>query len=144
MNYTSIYYSHLAFRKSCAVCHYTNLQRPSDITLADYWGWERTDLHFNEDDKGVSLVFCNTEKGRELFDAVKDRMETIPVELANSMQNCLERPVNLHPLRDEFEYSYGRYGFLKTLRKFGFLGWRHSLNHLKLVFRVYTNKLKGR
>ena len=73
-SYTHLFYKHIAFRHSCGVCKYTNLQRPSDITIADFWGWEKTNPTFNADDKGLSLVLCNTPKGELLFDAVKDRL----------------------------------------------------------------------
>lgn len=140
MNFTYLFYQHIAFRKSCANCHYTNLQRPSDITLADYWGWERTDPTFNADDKGVSLVFCNTEKGRQLFEAVKDRLNTLPVDLPNAMQTHLEKPSELHPQRDEFEELYGKVGFKKTMVKFGFMGRKHDIAILK---KKIKGKFKG-
>lgn len=38
-----LFYQNIMFRHSCGVCHFTNLHRPSDITIADYWGWQRTD-----------------------------------------------------------------------------------------------------
>ena len=41
------------FRHSCGECHYTNLRRTADITLADFWGWEKIDNEINKDDKGV-------------------------------------------------------------------------------------------
>lgn len=140
MNFTYLFYQHIAFRKSCANCHYTNLHRPSDITLADYWGWERTDPTFNADDKGVSLVLCNTEKGKELFESVKDRLDTIPVELANAMQSHLEKPSELHLLRDDFEDYYGKNGFAKTMRKFGYMGWKHNI---AVINKMVRNKIHG-
>jgi hypothetical protein len=35
------FYQHIMFRHSCGECHYTNLRRTADITLADFWGWEK-------------------------------------------------------------------------------------------------------
>lgn len=34
--YTDLFYKHLMFRHSCGVCHFTNLKRPSDLTIADF------------------------------------------------------------------------------------------------------------
>ena len=64
--YTRLFCEHIMFRKSCGVCHFANTVRPSDITIADFWGWQKTDESFNKDDKGVSLVLCNTKKGRAI------------------------------------------------------------------------------
>lgn len=67
MSFTTLFYKHIIIRKSCGKCPYANMKRPSDITLADFWGWERTDTEINKDDKGVSLVLVNTEKGRKFL-----------------------------------------------------------------------------
>lgn len=115
--FTSIFYKHIMFRHSCGICYYTNLKRPSDITIADYWGWERTDSHLNVDDKGCSLLLCNTEKGCQLFDAIKNRMNVVSAELANVMQSHLEKPSEIHSRRSEFEKCYSEKGFKYTLSK---------------------------
>lgn len=46
------------------------LWRPSDLTLGDFWGIERTDLAPLNDDKGASLVFAASEKGRNAVKAL--------------------------------------------------------------------------
>ena len=111
MSFTFLFYKHIMFRHSCGACKYTNLQRPSDITIADFWGWEKIDSQINADDKGVSLVFCNTKKGLDLFDAVKDYMNVIPADLDNCMQPNLKSPTIIHPKRVQFERDYARKGF---------------------------------
>lgn len=55
--YTDLFYQHIMIRPSCGNCHYTNFIRPSDFTLADYWGWEKISKEFNSDNKGCSLLF---------------------------------------------------------------------------------------
>lgn len=57
-----LFYQSEMYRYSCGKCHFCNTIRPSDITIADFWGWEKTDADINKDDKGVSLVLVNTEK----------------------------------------------------------------------------------
>lgn len=41
MSFTFLFYKHIMFRKSCGKCHFANTKRPSDITIADFWGWEK-------------------------------------------------------------------------------------------------------
>ena len=118
-SFTHIFYQHIAFRMSCGNCHFCNLIRPSDLTLADYWGWQRTDNQFNADDKGCSLVLLNTEKGKELFETVKDKMNVIPAKIENIMQPNLEQPSVFHPKRLDFERNYEKHGFLYILKKYG-------------------------
>lgn len=125
--FTFLFYKHIMFRHSCGACKYTNLQRPSDITIADFWGWEKTDKSINADDKGVSLLLCNTEKGQKLFDAVRERMEAIPAELENCLQPNLKHPTVIHPKRMQFEKDYAKKGFEYVYYKYGEEGWRHKV-----------------
>ena len=133
--YTHLFYKHIMFRHSCGVCKYTNLQRPSDITIADFWGWEKTNPTANSDDKGLSLVLCNTEKGRQLFESVKERMNIFPAELSNCMQPNLKQPSAIHPQRMDFERDYARKGFVYVMKRYGNIGWRYKVER-------YMGKIK--
>ena len=115
------------FRKSCGNCHFCNTKRPSDITIADFWGWEKTDPNFNADNKGCSLVLVNTEKGRKLFEAVKDRMNTIPANLDDCLQPNMMHPSEIHPKREQFEKDYVKKGFGYVYFKYGEEGWRYKV-----------------
>ena len=119
MSFTYLFYQHIMFRHSCGKCYYTNTKRPSDITIADFWGWERTGSDINKDDKGVSLVLLNTEKGRDLFDKVKDRMTVIPAKLEDCMQPNLQHPSIIHPKQMSFERDYQCRGFEYVMKKYG-------------------------
>jgi len=130
MTFTYTFYKHIMFRHSCGVCPYTNTRRPSDITLADFWGWEKTDPTFNADDKGVSLVLINTEKGRNLFEAVKDNMNIIPVKLEDCLQPNLQHPSIIHPKRMAFERDYAQKGFEYVMKKYGDIGWRYQVRRI--------------
>lgn len=125
------FYNHIMFRYSCNVCPYTNTKRPSDITIADFWGWEKTDSEINKDDKGVSLVLVNTEKGKEIFDTVKNSMLVIPAKLKDCLQTHLRKPCDTHPKRIEFEKYYAKYGFERTFKKYALIGWKFQLKQQK-------------
>lgn len=134
MSFTYLFYQHIMFRQSCGKCHFTNTKRPSDITIADYWGWEKTDPNINKDDKGVSLILVNTDKGREIFDAVKDRMTVIPARLEDCMQPNLRHPSVFSKEWRSFERDYERKGFEYVMRKYGEDNWKKKLR--KLARRV--------
>ena len=125
------------FRHSCGKCHFCNTTRPSDITIADFWGWEKTDPLFNQDNKGCSLVLINTPKGREIFEAVKDKLNTIPAELENCLQPNLQHPSVIHTKRMQFERDYMRWGFKYVYYKYGNIGplWK---------FKSFIKKLHGK
>lgn len=124
------------FRKSCGKCHFTNTKRPSDITIADFWGWEKTNANFNEDNKGCSLVLLNTDKGRKLFEVVKDKMNIFPANLDDCLQPNMSHPSEIHPKREQFEKDYVRKGFKYVYFKYGEEGWRHiCISLLKRICR---------
>ena len=128
MSFTFLFYKHIMFRKSCGTCHFTNTKRPSEITIADFWGWEKTDPNFNIDDKGVSLVLLNTEKGSKLFEAVKERMNTFPTNLDDCLQPNMKHPSEIHPKRSHFEKDYVKKGFEYVYFKYGEDGWRNKVS----------------
>ena len=66
-------FNDLYTRESCYHCKYRQLPRvAADISIGDFWGIEG---HSQEDMfKGISVVLLNTDKGKELFQAVKERL----------------------------------------------------------------------
>ena len=139
--FSYIFYKHIMFRHSCADCHFCNTRRPSDITLADFWHFENVDPAFNADDKGANLVLVNTAKGREIFEAVRDQLNVIPVDLEKCMQGNLRRPSPSHPQRWKFEEYYSVNGFEKTMKRFGFIGWRYRLALIKKKTITYLKSI---
>ena len=125
--YTYTFYQHIMFRRSCGVCHFTNLKRPSDITIGDFWGWQKVNPEFNADDKGVSLILLNTEKGIKLFQLIKQEINFIKTDTEHCMQPNLQHPSVIHPKRDEFEKDYIKYGFVYVAKKYGNLGWKYKV-----------------
>lgn len=118
MTFTDIFYKHIMFRHSCGKCHFCNTRRPSDITIADFWGWEKTDPSFNADDRGVSLVLVNTEKGRCLFEEASKDLTVIQAELANCLQPNLTAPSVVHPDRMRFEQAFSKRGLEYAYNKY--------------------------
>lgn len=117
MIFTYLFYKHIMFRKSCGKCYFTNMKRPSDITLADFWGWEKDDASINADDKGLNLVLINTPKGREMFEAIRDRLTVINATPNAFMQPNLLHPSVIHRKRNQFEKDYVKNGFEFVMNK---------------------------
>lgn len=55
-------------REACFGCKYASIQRVGDISLGDFWG-EKSKDHQN---RGTSLIFANTEKGKELLKSLQE------------------------------------------------------------------------
>lgn len=138
--YTDLFYKHLMFRHSCGVCHFTNLKRPSDLTIADFWGWEKVDQHINADNKGVSLLLVNTEKGRQLFSEIADQIHYLVTDTKHCLQHNLEYPSIISPLREEFEQNFISRGFVYCAKKYVNIGLRHRIYSL---LRKVKHKILG-
>ncbi len=145
MSFTHLFYQHIMFRHSCGKCYFTNTKRPSDITIADFWGWEKTDPNINKDDKGVSLILVNTEKGRELFNEIKDRMTVIPANLEDCIQPNLQHPSSINPKNVKFENDYVNKGFEYVYKKYNDNILQHFLKRVvRKIKYVANNFIKQR
>jgi len=117
--YTYTFYKHIMFRHSCGACHFTNFKRPSDITIADFWGWQKAvGEEFGVDDKGVSLVLVNTERGKAWFEAAKKDINYIETNTENCLQPNLQSPTTIHYQRNDFERDYREKGFDYIMKKY--------------------------
>ncbi|MDY2883956.1 MAG: Coenzyme F420 hydrogenase/dehydrogenase, beta subunit C-terminal domain [Romboutsia timonensis] len=71
-------------RPSCYECKYKTLHRESDITLADFWGIEANEPEL-DDNKGTSLIFINSDKGKITFDEIKENIISKIVDIEKSV-----------------------------------------------------------
>lgn len=142
--YSYLFCQNIMFRPSCEKCHYTNLQRPSDITIADFWGWENTDININCDNKGISLVLCNTCKGNEVFGSLVDVIDFFSVSLQDCLQPNLKQPTFMHNEKERFEKDYLKHGFCYVVRRYGNFGWHYMILRLKQKTKTLIRLLMKR
>lgn len=69
--YIRIFLENVSLRPSCYNCSWKAENFSSDITIGDFWGVSKV-LPSMNDDKGTSLVIVRSEKGKALFDRVKE------------------------------------------------------------------------
>lgn len=135
-DYTRIFYSHISLRYSCGSCPFTNTCRPSDITIADFWGVEKTNASIlATDNKGCSMIMLNTAKAKQCFEYVQSDLECMEVKLDDCLQPNMIHPSKLHSKRDSFEQDYKKWGFEKTMKKYGFIGWKNRAWKCEVYFK---------
>ena len=69
-DYMRAYLGELISRDSCYSCKFRGFPRQGDITLGDFWGINYIDQAM-DDDKGTSLLFVNSDKGKQIFERIK-------------------------------------------------------------------------
>lgn len=67
-------------RPSCFQCPFKNAKRISDFTLADAWGVYHSTPDIN-DNKGLSSVIVHSNKGLELWNILKDKIDSVQVSI---------------------------------------------------------------
>lgn len=127
--YTDLFFKHIMLRPSCSKCHFTNYIRPSDFTIADYWGWEKISKDFNIDNKGCSLLFINTIKGQILLNKISNNLFLLKSDKEKSVQPNLESPSVLDKRNTDFKIDFQRRGFKYVTKKYGNIGWRYLINN---------------
>jgi len=113
----SLFLSNMILRPCCYSCSFSSMQRVSDITIADFWGVERT-LPEYDDNKGISLVLTNTSKGQELLTAVSEVIEVRESNAVSCKQSSLVEPATLLPERKEFWKAYHKRGYEYVAKKY--------------------------
>lgn len=124
-----LFYSHVILRPSCHQCRYTNFNRPSDITIADFWGIEKCMPNF-DDNKGVSLVLINTSKGQKLFESVKENLICRGSNIRDCLQPHLQYPAKPSKMRELFWEDYRLKGYEYIIKKYAGYNYRKKLMYL--------------
>lgn len=141
--YHYTFYSDIIIRDSCNECPYCNLIRNSDITLGDFWQWEDICPSMNINDQGVSLVLCNTEKGKAWFNEVESDLTIQKVDIKECLQPNLQNPTPPHDMHNIFIDDYKRKGFKYIRRKYGNIGVKyHLFRCYNFMVRLYKRILK--
>lgn len=119
--FTTLFYGHCVLRPSCYRCPYKAVMHPGDITIADYWGIENAAPEL-DDNKGVSLVLINNEKGVAVFNIVKDQLRWKKTKLEDSMQEPLKAPFPAPNNRKNFWNDFLNGSFNYAAKKYGGAG----------------------
>jgi len=113
-NYLIAFLHSYDYTENCYSCKFATLDRVSDITLGDSWGTELS----GEVKNGVSLILCQSEKGKELIESAGLNLLDVNINNAISHNEQLNKPSKCSKSRDQFFENYNRYNnFGKALAK---------------------------
>lgn len=135
--FTTLFYGHTILRPSCYECPFKSVMHPGDITIADYWGIEKAAPEF-DDNKGVSLVLVNNDKGAKIFETVKEQIKWKQTKLEDSLQPPLKAPFSEPKNRKTFWTDFENKDFDYIAKKYGGIG---TINMVKRLLRKIKRKL---
>lgn len=129
-SYSDLYFNSLIIRPSCYKCQFSTLKREGDITIGDFWGINEENIKF-DDNKGISEVLINSEKGLALFEMCKEKLEHFEVRSQSYIQPNMLYPTEKHFATEWFWHRYSHEGFAS---------YRSIWCRLKL--RTFINKIR--
>lgn len=103
---------YLTLRESCYDCVFSEKERCSDITIADFHRVGDYVENINRFD-GVSTVIVNSEKGREIFESVKNHfwLREFPLQALIDDGVLFAEKTKRPKSRDDFVDSYNQLAF---------------------------------
>lgn len=130
-------------RPSCYECHFKGFPQKADITLADFWGIENIDKTMDQD-RGTSLVMINSDKGMNLFESIKDKIEWRQFTMADARKGNPAMEGSLKaakPNRREFFEALDKEPFETVAKKY-FPPVPNALTRYTSKVRSLMSKLK--
>lgn len=117
--YMKAFLKKLSMRDSCYNCAFKKENRLSDITLADLWGINNIAPEM-DDNKGTSLVIVNSEKGTELYNAIKTQIVDKQVDFYNAIKYnpSMVKSVSMNENREEFFKNLDNIEFDKLVKMY--------------------------
>ncbi|MEE1282586.1 MAG: Coenzyme F420 hydrogenase/dehydrogenase, beta subunit C-terminal domain [Acutalibacteraceae bacterium] len=116
--YSKAFLNNLCLRPSCYECAFKKQKPFSDVTLADYWGVDIENPKI-DDNKGISVVIINSEKGKELLFNEKDKLFVDKLDISVVLQHnsSLVESSPMNKKRDYFMRNLGKKDFDKLVDK---------------------------
>jgi coenzyme F420-reducing hydrogenase beta subunit len=139
---TVSYHSNLTVRQSCEFCACKTKNRVADITLADFWGIEKSEAN-PELEHGTSAVIISSEKGRRLFERLGDSVGYYPKTIDDVYRGnpALYNNISMSPYRQAFWKDFDNMPFDKLVRKYRV----KKVNIMSRLYRkIAKNKIKKR
>lgn len=140
-----VFYNNIILRYSCYSCPFSNTTRTGDITIGDFWGWEKIiPSEFNSDDLGVSIILVNNDKGNSILSAISDQLHLISTTIADAIQPNLQHPTEKPYNRDDFESDCISKSTVYAMQKYGLLTKRQNFltKYGKAVIRRFAKSVK--
>lgn len=114
--YMKAFLANMDLRESCYTCKFKSVNHKSDITVADYWGIDKTNPEI-DDDKGLSLVLINSDKGASLLNEIESSLTLTKTDVEKTFQYnpCIIKPAKKHSFSQYFLNNYRKGDFTKVV-----------------------------
>ncbi len=149
--YLQGFLQNIYLRPSCHACKFCRANRPTDTTLADFWG-VKEECPEMYDGKGTSLVFVHSEKGKKVFAEIQARKLEVPFAAGVKHNPSMLHPSTPSPKRERFFKDFSQsdmdimkllYAYTKPSLKDRVKGGLHRIPLLVRVVRMAKRVIRG-
>lgn len=137
-SFMQAFLKNMCLRPSCYKCSFKGKERVSDITIADFWGVNKVLPECN-DNKGISLAFINSKKGRQLFDNISNNIWSQKIEDIDDAiryNPAMMSSVRPHTNRSVFMKKLDKSNFDVLLKKYLAPSYaKRLLNRIRISFK---------
>lgn len=104
-------------RESCYECKFAKKDRNADLTLGDFWGIEKI-MPKMIDYNGVSVVVINTNKGKEILESLREKLELheVDYEKVQGYNKQLQKSSNRKNSRDDWYKHIDEEQFIEKIK----------------------------
>lgn len=100
-NFNRAFLSNHIQRPACYTCEFASLKRGiGDITIGDYWGIQEQHPDYL-DERGVSIIKINNEKGEAFFERFKDQLDLLESTYDQAYKANHKKPMTLLTKRNK-------------------------------------------
>lgn len=137
-DYVNVFYNQCALRPSCYNCHFSRIERNTDMTVGDFWHIEEK-LPDQYDPMGTSLFLVHTDQGLKVFNEIKAYLDFFETDAKHCWQINLERATGKSEFRDEFWRMYRKHGAEYIIKNYGEMTYKiKALHKIKQIVKKVT------
>lgn len=141
--YLIAFQNNIDLRNSCYNCRFKGEERVSDITLADFWGIENTNIDM-DDDKGTSVVIINSENGNKLLKKIRNNLKISEtnLDMATKSNKNYYTSANKNNSREEFLSELTENNFETMVRRYCNYSYKVEIKkRLKKIVKKILKKI---
>lgn len=142
-DYMKVFLKDLCLRPSCYDCHSKSLHRNSDITLGDFWGIKEIYSEMYDENKGTSLVFINSDKGKNIFNKILNeiKFKYVDIDKASLYNPSSFKSVIEPEKRTEYMSNIYKKNFNKYSKKFTYCYFYKKIyKKINMILKHYLLK----
>ena len=115
--YFKAFLDEFTIRPSCTNCKYVFDKRVGDITIGDCWGIDKAAPELF-DNKGVSMLMVNTDKGDKVWESVRDQFTIKENTIQEIFYKNHNKPSNDKRIRTAFFHELDQKPIEELLEKY--------------------------